>query len=316
MTIERHLRIGTRGSALALAQTRLVIAALVERWKTLTCDVVVIRTQGDARADVPLAAIGGQGVFAVEIEEALLRGDIDIAIHSAKDLRSTLHDELTFVAFPERADPRDVLVSRDGVSGTIAALPVGARIGTSSPRRDAQMRGLHARLELQSIRGNVDTRLRKLDNGEFDALLLAAAGLDRLGLSSRISQRIPLDVMVPAVGQGAIAVQARADDEVAASLLAPVDHLRTRQAVVAERAFLARLGGGCTAPAGAHSIVHEDGSLTIDAFLAFADGRTRRMHMHGAALDGAQVGITLADQMQAGEMLSFREPSTVHGSTK
>ncbi|HEY0779090.1 MAG TPA: hydroxymethylbilane synthase, partial [Gemmatirosa sp.] len=248
----RTFRVGTRGSALALAQATQVVGALRARWPDHAFEIQVITTQGDVRTDVPLSAIGGRGVFAVELEQALRRGDVDIAVHSAKDLPSTLGPGFALGAFPPREDPRDVVVTR---GPHLAELAHGAILGTSSPRRASAVRMLRPDLDVRDVRGNVDTRLRKLDEGQYDAILLAAAGLHRLGLAGRITEYLSTDVMLPAVSQGAIGIEVRADDADALAAVAPLDHAPTRTAVTAERAFLARLGAGCTAPTGAHGVL-------------------------------------------------------------
>lgn len=306
----RVLRLGTRGSALARAQTELVIGALQRVAPGVQCDVVIIRTQGDVRTDVPLTAIGGQGVFAVELEQALARADIDVAVHSAKDLPSTLAPGMDFAAILPRADARDVLVVRDGLPRQLRDLPSGARVGTSSPRRSAQLRRLRPDLVHMDIRGNVDTRLRKLDGGEYDALLLASAGLVRLGLEHRIAECIDMAVMVPAVGQGAIAVECRADDSDVRSLFAGVDHRNTHVAVQAERAFLARLGVGCNSPTGAHATCRESGQLRIDGFLQHDGGQASFASMHGVAGDAIAIGAALAEQLLG---MSGATPSAAAG---
>jgi hydroxymethylbilane synthase len=238
-------------------------------------EIIVIKTTGDVRQDVPLSEVAGKGVFVREIEAALLRGEIDAAVHSAKDMQSTDPPGLTIAAYCERADPRDALVSRHG---TLDSLPEGAVVATSAPRRIAQLSHYRPDLRFVTIRGNVDTRLRKLEAGDADALVLACAGLDRLGRSDVIRERLPLDLCLPQVGQACVAVQCRADDDEAIPLVAAAaDHAPTRAAVVTERAFLALLGGGCTAPIAAHArfagtILHltgrvaaPDGSLLLSA---------------------------------------------------
>jgi hydroxymethylbilane synthase len=297
-TDSRIWRIGTRGSALALRQTSMVIDALQAALPGFRSEMVIIRTEGDARPDVPLVQMAGQGVFVAEIERALQRNDIDFAIHSAKDLPSSMTGDLALAAFLPRADVRDALVPRAGVVTTLMTLPAGSRVGTSSPRRTAQL--LHCRPDfvLLEIRGNVDTRLRKLDSGEYDAIVLACAGLDRLGFTHRIAERIDPNVMIPAPGQGAIALQCRASDTQALQLAAHIDDLCTRTAVTAERAFLARLGAGCTTPAGA-SARWEDGKLRMDAFLQ-VDQRTQiRENVSGNPVEAATLGKVIADLLIA-----------------
>ncbi len=256
------LRIGTRGSALALAQARLVADRLAAGGRD--AELVSVPTAGDqARGDPSIFLT--RGVFVTAIEEALLAGRVDLAVHSAKDLPSDDRGGTTLV-FPARGEPRDALVG-----GTLASLPSGARVGTESPRRKAFL--LHRRPDLAvvPVRGNVDSRLGKLERGEVDALVLAACGLERLGLAERIGELLPLDVMVPAVGQGALAVQARAEDR-GAAWLAALDDERVRREVTAERRFLAAMGGGCRAPFAAHAR-HEGGELTMEGAALSPDGR-------------------------------------------
>jgi hydroxymethylbilane synthase len=290
------ITIGTRGSKLALAQTELVRAALLARYPELTVSVERITTQGDAVIDRPLAAIGGKGLFVTEIEAALRDGRIDLAVHSAKDLPSTLPDDLTIAAIPARADARDVLVARDGAM--LRDLPPGARVGTSSPRRACQLRALRPDLTIADVRGNVDTRLRKLAEGQYDAIALAAAGLARLGLTEVISEWFAPETMAPAIGQGALAIETRADDAGLAALLAPLHDADTAAAVTAERAFLAELGGGCTAAIAAHATIAGD-TLTLAGLIGATDGRLVRDTRAGAVADATRLGAALAASLLA-----------------
>lgn len=292
MTAQRALTVGTRGSALALAQTGTVRDALRSRHPGLEIRVERIITTGDARAEAPLAQLG-RGAFVTEIESALREGRIDFAVHSAKDLPSTLAGDLTIAAFLPRADARDVLVSRHG---GFAQLPPGARVGTSSPRRICLVRALRPDLCTVEMRGNVDTRLRKLAAGDFDAIVLAAAGLARLGLSGEITETFDVERLLPCVGQGALAVEARRDDAGLVALLASLDDADTRAAVESERAFLAELGAGCRAAAGAHARV-EAGELHMAAMIGATDGRLVRAEARGPVTDGAGVGVTLAHEL-------------------
>jgi hydroxymethylbilane synthase len=244
--------LGTRGSRLARAQTAIVLGQLSLLHPETKFTEQLITTTGDVRQDVPLSQIGGQGVFVAELERALLDGRIDIAIHSAKDLPSILTPGLSIAAYLEREDARDAIVSR---SGALADLPREARVGTSSPRRTCQLRSLRPDLDLTDLRGNVDTRLAKLDDGQYDAIVLATAGLVRIGMSHRITEHVPVDVMIPMVAQGAIALQVRSDDAAAATVARSLNHAATATAVAAERAFLATLGAGCSAPLAAHATV-------------------------------------------------------------
>ncbi len=295
----RDLVIGTRGSALALAQSEAVAAALRGLRPGLGVRLERIRTAGDRLAEASLGPAGGKGLFVKEIEEALLDGRIDLAVHSLKDLPAELPAGLALGAFPPREDPRDVLVSRSGAA--LDALPEGAGVGTSSLRRQAQLLALRADLKVVPLRGNVDTRLRKLDAGEMDAIILAAAGLRRLGLEARATEFLPPDRMVPAIGQGALAIEVRERDlagEVGAAVL-PLDHADTRAAVLAERAFLRRLGGDCQTPLAAHARVAR-GRISLQAVVASADGaRIVRGEMGGPAADGPALGAALAEDLLA-----------------
>jgi hydroxymethylbilane synthase len=288
------LVVGTRGSALALAQTDLVLAALRQRWPELETRVERITTTGDTRRDVPLTALG-RGAFVSEIEAALRERRIDVAVHSAKDLPSRLAAGLTLAAVLERADPRDVLVSRDGT--TLRELRKGARVGTGSPRRACQLRATRPDLDVQNVRGNVDTRLRKLGAGEFDALVLAAAGMIRLGRADEATEWLETSVMLPAVAQGALAVEVRDGDQDVVDLVAPINHLLTAAAVTAERAFLGRLGAGCTAAVAAHATVATTGELSLTALIGAPDGRHVRDTVVGPLDDAEQMGDTLASAL-------------------
>jgi hydroxymethylbilane synthase len=296
----RPLRLGTRGSALALVQAELVAAALRARWPERGVDVVTITTRGDVRTDVPLSALGGRGVFAAELEQALRVGEVDLAVHSAKDLPSTLAPDLCLAAFLPREDPRDVLVARAGVPPSVRALPSGAVVGTSSPRREGQLRALRPDLDIRDVRGNVDTRLRKLDRGDYDAIVLAAAGLRRLGLAHRVSEWIAPADMLPAVAQGAIAVETRADDADTRAAVAPLGDAATATAVAAERAFLARLGAGCAAPTGAHATLADGGTLRVEGMIGSRGGEVLRLARTGPADDPAALGASVAEALLAG----------------
>jgi hydroxymethylbilane synthase len=243
-----RIRIGTRGSPLALAQAREVVQRLeaAHGSEKLAAEVVVIRTSGDRIQDRPLAEAGGKGLFTKEIEEALLAGAVDIAVHSMKDMPTLLPAGLVVQCFLPREDVRDAFICATAAS--LAELPAGAVIGTSSLRRQAQVKHVRPDIAVVPLRGNVDTRLRKLADGAADATLLACAGLRRLGLADRITFAVPTDVMLPAVAQGAIGVECRADDFATAELLGPINHQPTALAVTAERAFLARLEGSCRMP--------------------------------------------------------------------
>lgn len=289
------LRVGTRGSALAVAQTRQTVAALQQRWPGLAVEIVTITTRGDVQTQVPLHEVGGKGLFVKEIEEALLFGRVDLAVHSAKDLPSELPPGLALVCFPARADARDALVSREG--RRLADLPEGACVGTSSLRRLFQLRHLRPDLRIEPLRGNVDTRLRRVAEGRFDAVVLAAAGLGRLGLADRITEALDPVAFVPAAGQGALALEARADDARARALVAPLNDAATETALRAERAFLARLMGGCQVPAGAHARL-EGGRLVLEGFLASPDGAVfLRDRERGSEAEAEALGAALAERL-------------------
>ena len=300
------LRLATRGSALALEQTAIVERLLRERHPGLATEVVTVTTAGDADQRAPIAQLG-DGAFVRGVEAALLEGRADIAVHSAKDVPTTEPVGLVLAAFPARADPRDVLVSRDG--RPFADLPDGARLGTSSPRRAAIARSLRPDLEVVAVRGNVDTRLRKLAAGECDALLLAAAGLARMGLLDRVTELCDPTVWVPAAGQGVLAVQCRTGDP-AERLLMEIDHPPTHAAVVAERAVLRRLGSGCRTPVGAHARAAEDGSLRLRAVLVSQDGgRLVTVERNGPAAGAEALGnAAAADLMREGADIYRVEP--------
>jgi len=280
----KPIRIGTRGSMLAKWQAEFVRKKIFQA-TGLDAEVVIIKTTGDKLQQAPFSQIGGQGVFIKELQEALLDEQIDLAVHSVKDIPSDVPSRLCFPAICRREDTRDCLVAAKGE--TLAALRHHARVGTSSLRRQAQI--LHARsdLDVRELRGNVDTRLRKVESGEYDAILLAKAGLDRLGWSNRISEVLTPEVCMPAVGQGAIGVQARLKDAELADALAPLDDFETRQSIVAERALLGALEGGCQVPLGAWARF-ERGELVIDAVVCSPDGRQHVRQRAAAAPDQAR----------------------------
>lgn len=287
----RLLTIGTRGSALALRQVALVSDAIRAHDPTANVQHAIVQTEGDRRGEVSLEAIGGQGVFVKDIEARLLRGEIDIAVHSLKDMPAEQPDGLTIAAVLPRADARDVLAARDGLD--LAALPAGARIGSDSARRAMQILALRPDIEMVSIRGNVDTRLRKVADGEYDAVVLAAAGLERLGLLERATQVFTVREVLPAVGQGVIAVQCRAEDTELVEYLGAMDEPATRIAATAERAFLRALGAGCRLPIGAHATVDGE-NMRLDALLGDADGKPHRGDAKGPASAADRLGAGLA----------------------
>ncbi len=298
------LIIGTRGSTLARWQTEWVQARLQAAWPDLRCEQRLLQTSGDKILDKPLPQIGGKGLFTEELENALRSGEIDIAVHSLKDLPIDAAPGLIIGAIGEREDPRDVLISRRYF--TLAHLPQKARIGTSSLRRAAQLLALRPDLKILSLRGNVDTRIRKAMQGvngtsDYDAIVLAAAGVLRLGFGLHIAEYLSFDVMLPAPGQGAIAVQCRADDQRTLDLLRPIDHAPTRSAVLAERAFLNGLGGGCSAPVAAYAqsaISHQPSAISLAGLVASTDGQ-HVIRVSGEDPDPIALGHGLAQQALA-----------------
>ena len=264
------LRIATRKSRLALAQTRHVAAALKALEPTLEVEELPLTTEGDRILDRPLAEIGGKGLFVSEVEAAIVDGRADIAVHSIKDVPSGLAEGLQITAIPEREDPRDCLLSRDGVE--IDALEAGQRIGTSSLRRAAQLKAHRPDLAFASLRGNVDTRLRKLDEGNYDAIVLALAGMKRLGLTDRKHWVIPTNVCLPAIGQGALGIETRAADAATNALVTQLDHDKTRLEVEAERALLQKLEGSCRVPIAGHAVLREGSRLTLHGMVGSLDG--------------------------------------------
>ena len=291
----RRIRIGTRGSALALRQTEMVAALLRTAHRELRVVIETIRTSADRRPEVPFDALPGIGFFVKELEVALLEGRIDAAVHSMKDLPTVETEGVAVCAVPAREDPRDVLAARPGL--TLASLPPRARVGTSSPRRAAFLRAHRPDLDIVPIRGNVETRLRKVDAGELDAVCLAGAGLQRLGLGDRISEWIPIEVMLPAPGQGALGIQVRTGDREAAAIVATADEHEARTSAAAERGFLARLQGGCRLPAGAFAQV-VDGMLRLQGAVIAADGRRAvRGNREGPAPQAEAIGRALAEDL-------------------
>jgi hydroxymethylbilane synthase len=307
----RHLRIGTRGSLLAKWQAesvrkKLFAAAGVE------AEIVIIKTAGDKMQSAPLTQIGGKGIFIKELEEALLDETIDLAVHSVKDIPTDTPSRLCFPAVCRRDDIRDALVSKNGV--VLANLRQGARVGTSSLRRQAQLRRIRPDLDLRDLRGNVDTRLRKVESGEYDAIMVAKAGLDRLGLSQRISESFSPDVFMPAVGQGAIGVEARLKDTETGDILAALDDAETRTAIIAERALLAALQGGCQVPMGAWARI-ERNELVLDACVCSVDGQQYvKQRVAGSPEQAAELGQHMARLLiEAGAQTILEEVSRSRG---
>lgn len=284
--------VGSRASALAMWQTNWVVQELSRLYPGLAVQILPIKTEGDLNLDTPLPRLGGKGIFVNEIENALLCGTIDLAVHSLKDLPTEQPEELAISAVPKRADARDALVSRSGLD--LASLPPGATVGTSSLRRSAQLLAARPDLRMANLRGNVDTRLRKAVT-DFDAIVVAVAGLLRLGMAGRITAVLPVDVCTPAVGQGALAVETRAGDDDLAQLVAPLDDPETRAAVEAERALLHRLGGGCHVPVGGYAYAAAD-KLVLVAVVADPSGRPCfRRDLAGVLSNPVVLGQHLAD---------------------
>lgn len=294
------LTIGSRGSRLALWQANRVKETLLSLHQGLEVRIEIIKTSGDMMRDVPLVAIGGKGAFTKEIEEALLDERIDLAVHSLKDLPTILPEGLQLSAITEREDARDALILRaDSPTGnaSLESLPQGAVVGTSSQRRMAQLRHLRKDIQIKDLRGNVDTRLRKLDEGSYDAIILASAGLLRLGYGYRISQAIPTESILSAVGQGALAVETRADDARTIHLVEPLNHEPTRLACAAERALLRALGGGCQTPIAAHALI-DAGRLRLEGLVASVKGDSIiRDRLEAEPADAERAGVKLANRL-------------------
>jgi len=297
----RNIIVGSRQSALALTQTNQTIQLLKDLCErenlAYTFEVKPIVTRGDRILDVTLSKVGGKGLFVKEIEEALLGGGIDLAIHSMKDMPFELPEGLVIGAVPKREDPRDGLVSREGKK--LAELPAGARIGTSSLRRSAQLQAYRPDLRIESIRGNIDTRLRKLEEEGFDAIVLAAAGLHRMGWKERITEYLPPEVSLPAVGQGALAIECRESDGEVRELLGKLNDSATARAVASERRLLGLLNGGCQVPIGAYARLRTDdpeGEIELEGLVASPDGR-RLLRESASGSDPERVGAATAESL-------------------
>lgn len=289
---DRVLRIGTRGSLLALRQSEWVKGVLQDVWPGLQVDLEIIKTTGDKILDVPLAQVGGKGLFVKEIEDALLAKSVDLAVHSMKDVPAVLPEGLRIGAIPRREDPRDVFIS--GVYASVRDLPPGARVGTSSLRRAAQLKRIRSDLEVQTLRGNLDTRLRKLREGLYEAIVLAAAGLHRMGWNDRITSYLDPLEFVPAIGQGALGIEVRSDDEDIRRVLAPIHHRDTAFAVEAERSFLRELEGGCQVPLGGYAVVAGD-EVELTGIVASLDGKILiRRTLRGSVEERVRIGRQLA----------------------
>jgi len=293
--VKNPIIVGTRGSALALAQTKQIIQTLKELEPSLRFEVTEIKTKGDNVRELKESALDSKRLFTKEIEEALINKNIRIAVHSMKDLTTDLPTGLKIAAVPQRADHRDALISRD--KRKFEQLSGGARVGTSSPRRRTQLLAARNDLHVLDMHGNVDTRLRKLEVGEYDAIIVAAAGLERLGMEKRATELLSTRVMLPAVGQGALAVQAREDDEEIVELLSGINHEATYRAVEAERAFARKLGANCRTPIAAFATVL-DTKLRIDGMVASLDGRMLlRTQLISDKSDPTKVGEELAGSL-------------------
>jgi hydroxymethylbilane synthase len=295
--MRQALRIGTRRSPLAVWQAEHVRGLLEKHHPGLRCTLTRIVTEGDRILEVSLARFGGKGLFVKAIEDALLRGEVDLAVHSMKDLPADLPAGLTLGAIPSREDPRDALICREK-GRTLSNLPIGARIGTSSLRRASQLRFYRHDLQTGPARGNVETRLRRLEEGRFDAIVLALAGLKRLGRSHRVSQVLEPEVCLPAIGQGALAIEIREEDGELREMLRPLHDAQTAAAVEGERAFLAGVGGGCHVPVACHGRI-ADGTLTLVGLVARIDGSVCiRRQRRGPPQDARSIGTTLAQEVR------------------
>ncbi len=290
------IRIGTRGSRLAMWQAHWVRDRLIDLHGEGAVELIVISTQGDRIQDLSLFEKGDKGFFTKEIEAALLNDEIDLAVHSAKDLPTLQPDGLCLSVFTKREDPADVLISRDGK--LLAELPDGSVVGTSSLRRQAQVLHAFPKLKVEALRGNVDTRVKKLEDAQYDAIILAAAGVKRLGLESKITESLAFDIMLPAVGQGALALETRADDKATQGAIATLNDAPTHAAVIAERSLLRELEGGCRAPIGGHGRIENEG-LILEAFVAAPDGsKLIRKQSRGPATDAEHIGAALAQDLK------------------
>jgi len=293
--VKKQLRIGTRGSQLALWQANWIKETLVRKNPDLDVEIVKIKTTGDKILDVPLAKVGGKGLFVKEIETALLDNSVDLAVHSMKDVPTLLPDGLKIVAISEREDPRDVIISKEG--RTLAQLQEGARIGTSSLRRQAQLAGYRPDLVMEPLRGNINTRLKKLRDGQYDAIVLAYAGVKRLGWEGEVTQVLDTDIMLPAIGQGALGIEARGDDPGTLERILFLNHSETSLCVRVERAFLHRLEGGCQVPIAAYATT-DNGTVTLTGLVAGVDGeKLIRMEVRSDEASAEEAGLSLAEQI-------------------
>ncbi len=303
---KKQLRIGTRASQLALWQANWVKFELEKRYPDLEVTLTKIKTQGDKILDVPLAMVGGKGLFTKELQEAMLRGETDISVHSMKDVPTLFPEGLALHCITEREDVRDIVILRSGVTSW-RDLPQGARIGTSALRRKAQLLHIRPDLQMVDIRGNVETRIRKLTEDNLDAVILAAAGMHRLGFDSQIGEYLPVDVSIPAIGQGALGIESRIDDAETNALIDFFNHAETDWAVRGERAFLLRLEGGCQVPIACHGTV-AGRTLTLTGLVADCDGvQCLKKTVSGPVEDCEHLGASLGDDlliMGAGKILN------------
>lgn len=291
------IKIGTRGSKLALWQANWVKSALQEKFPQYTVELIIIKTQGDKILDVPLAKVGGKGLFVKEIEQALLTRHIDIAVHSMKDMPADIPDGLCMGAVPERENPFDVFISQNGIG--FKELDSGSIIGTSSLRRGAQLRHVRSDIVIEPLRGNLDTRLKKLEDENLDAIVLAAAGVKRLDLEHKITEYLDPNIILPAIGQGALCIEIRNDDGKVGPLVQSMDHKATRTVVKGERAFLKRLEGGCQVPIAGYGKINKE-QFTLTGLVAEIDGTRIIKSEKSGPLDSAEaIGIDLAEELLA-----------------
>lgn len=288
--MRKKLRFATRPSKLARWQTSTVIEAIQSHWPDLQCDQIVMKTRGDVLLDQPLPEIGGKGLFTAELDDALRIGEIDAVAHSLKDLPIEQNPELVIGAIPRRGPASDVLLNAQGF--TLAELPSGRRVGTSSLRRQAQLLAYRSDLQVKPLRGNVDTRIRKMLAGDYDAIVLATAGVTRLEMEEHVAEELSFEIMLPAPGQGALAVQCRSDDADMLNYLTAIEHVETRRAVSAERAFLAALGGGCSLPVGAYASVANE-QIEMQGIVISPDGQ-RQIRVSGKGENPERLGQELA----------------------
>ena len=293
--MDKNIKIGTRGSKLALWQANWVKSALQIKHPSLEIEIVIIKTKGDKILDVPLAMVGGKGLFVKEIEESLLNGRIDLAVHSMKDMPAEIPEDLCIGAIPERETPNDILISKKGL--LLSELKQGARIGTSSLRRAAQLRHARPDFVILPLRGNLDTRIKKLETENIDAIILAAAGVKRLDFENQITEYLDKNIMLPAVGQGALCIEIRKNDPEVEQIVDILDHYQTRTVVMGERSFLNRLEGGCQVPIAAHGKIKKK-TFTLCGLVASVDGTTILKEILSGPVELSEnIGIKLADRL-------------------